>query len=229
MSPASPGRKAASAPRAPPAAGRQITEAPGRPRGSVWGGGWREGASPTLAEKGSFFSCPCLLHPHRFLQASPLGTLLFTGAWRAGGPAQPSPRALRPSPPQAPRQGRSCARSRGAWLGSCPSGSARPELPPPGSPPGRARSPLPFSPLVSSFFCARRGEGRARGGRGASQPPPPGGGASEPARRRQPGLPFAPALAICPRSHRSCGRRPGCLGGRLRVTRTEERRGFKCH
>lgn len=61
-------------------------------------------------------------------------------------------------------------------------------------------------------------------GRGAvtedgSQPPPPGGGRSESAtRRRQPLLPFAPTLGICPCSRRSCCCRPGCLGGRLRVT-----------
>lgn len=43
--------------------------------GSRGGGGWREGASETLVEKGSF------------LPASPRGTVLVIGAWRAGGPA----------------------------------------------------------------------------------------------------------------------------------------------
>lgn len=55
----------------------------------------------------------------------------------------------------------------------------------------------------------------------AFQPPPPGAGRAigVGARRKQPLLPFALALRFCPCGRRSCCcRRPGCLGGRLRVT-----------
>lgn len=78
-------------------------------------GGGRSGAAETLVEKGSFFSCPCLLHPHRFLQVSPLGTCILLGAWRAGGPAQAQARALcAPHRPEAPQRGPGCASPRGA-------------------------------------------------------------------------------------------------------------------
>ena len=105
-------------------------------------------------------------------------------------------------------------------LGSYPSCSARSELWPTDFPPKRARNPLPFSPLVSSSFLCGGEKGGDGGGGDVSQPPPPRGrGASGVgALRRQPPLPFTPALRVCPCSHSSCCCRLGCLGGRLRIT-----------
>lgn len=138
--------------------------------------------------------------------------------------AQTSPRPPRSALLTAPKhQSRGCAvKAPGELglrcrLGSYPSCSARAELGPTDSPPRRARSPLPFSPLVSSTFCAPWG-GERRRGECFPAPTSRRGESGVGARRRKPLRPFAPALRICPCSRRSCCRRLGCLGGRLRVT-----------
>lgn len=167
---------------------------------------------------GSFFPCPRVPHA---LPASPLRTPLLSEPGEKV--AHPQVKPLRSALLIAPRHHRrDCAVKAPGELGlqcrpgSYPSCPARSELRPTDSRPKRARSPLPFSPLASSSFCARRGRGGDESGGDASQPPPPGGGGrAESARGRQPLLPFAPALRICPCSRRSCCR---CLGGRLRVT-----------
>lgn len=139
--------------------------------------------------------------------------------------ARPRPTPLSPAllAAPAPQQGLwtekrpgSC-RSCSAHGGLGPRAGGRPASSGPLVPdPGETEPSFPFSPLASSSFCARWGGG---GDGDASQPPPPGGGESAVgARRGWRLLPFGPALRICPCSRRSCRRRLGCLGGRLRVT-----------
>lgn len=125
----------------------------------------------------------------------------------------------------APRHhSRGCA-AKAAGNSGCGAGRI-PTLPAPRAPSSGPLVPDPRecgalfpSHLLPVHLSVRDGEGRRR--RDASQPPPLGAGGRASgvgARRRQPLLPFAPALRICPCSRRSCCRRLGCLGGRLRVT-----------
>lgn len=191
----------------------------------------RGGLGRPSREKGSFFSSHLPLHTHRrsprrVSAPSPLHSEL--GESRTPPPFPdllPAPRthcravrrkrpgSLGRAGPRSPRFPLGALRARPGYL--------RPpsELWPADSRPRRVRSPPPCLPLACSPFRARRGEGRGRGG----MPPSPhlregGGRTVAGARRRQPRLPLAPALRICRGSRRSCCRRLGCLGGRLRVT-----------
>lgn len=212
-----------------PAPGRRITEASHCLANNVRVEGVGFGDPPWRRE-GFFcffvFFSPLLLSPPRppgVLQANPLPTSLSLPSLKSWWPSL----VLRHCPLgfSLPRhRSRDCGlkSARGAAVPAPRTASSGPELvagrralarwfPTP-----ERRSPLPFSPLASSSFCARWGEG---GDGDASQPPPPGGGESAVgARRGWRLLPFGPALRICPCSRRSCRRRLGCLGGRLRVT-----------
>lgn len=199
---------AASAPRAPPAAGHQITEAPVRLRGSVWGRWVEGGGFPDPHGEGKFLSWPMSPPPAPVPPSQPPGNSPLHRGLESRWPSSVLGHGLcAPHRPGAPRQGLRCR------LGSCPSCSARPELPPPESPPGRARSPLPFSPLVSSFFCARRGGGRTPGGRGCFPAPTSRRGGERAGAQKAASAPLRPSARDLPSQPPQLRPPPGLPGG----------------